>query len=169
MILCAGFFYVRYAVSCRDLEEMMAERGVIVDHATLNRRVVKYSPLLAAKAQNRKTATGRSWRVDETCIKVKGRWSHPCRAIDRDGNPLVFRLSQHRDEAAATAFFARTVCNNGWPDKVVIDRSSANLAGIETARMIRKGQSGIDGKTAFHNFAALAGRFCPERATYSDS
>jgi putative transposase len=70
VILYAVFFYVRYSVSYRDLEEIMAERGVKVDHATLNRWVVKYSPMIAKSAQQRKLATklatGQSWRMDET-------------------------------------------------------------------------------------------------------
>jgi hypothetical protein len=73
VIVHAVFFYVRYAVSYRDLEEILAERGVEVDHATLNRWVVKYSPLIAANAQAKKRPTGSSWRMDETYIKVKGK------------------------------------------------------------------------------------------------
>ena len=72
VILYAVFFYVRYSVSYRDLEEIMAERGVDVDHATLNRWVVKYAPLIADAAQQGKLATARSWRMDETYIRVKG-------------------------------------------------------------------------------------------------
>ncbi len=68
VILHAVFFYVRYAVSYRDLEEIMAERGVVVDHATLNRWVVKFSPLISASAQARKRTTANSWRMDETYI-----------------------------------------------------------------------------------------------------
>ena len=75
VILYAVFFYVRYGVSYRDLEEIMAERGVLVDHATLNRWVVRYSPLIAAKAKKRKQSVARSWRMDETYIKVKGQWT----------------------------------------------------------------------------------------------
>jgi putative transposase len=70
VIVHALFFYVRYAVSYRDLEEILAERGVAVDHATLNRWVVKYSPLIAANAQARTRPTSVSWRMDETYIKV---------------------------------------------------------------------------------------------------
>jgi putative transposase len=131
VILYAVYFYVRYAVSYRDLEEIMAERGVSVDHATLNRWVVKYSPLIADEAHRRKSPTNRSWRMDETYIKVKGRWTYLYRAVDKHGKTLDFMLSERRDEAAASAFFARTVKNNGWPDKVVIDKSGANLAGLQ--------------------------------------
>lgn len=72
VILYAVFFYVRYAVSYRDLEKIMAERGVRIDHATLNRWVVKYSPDLARITRIRKQSTARFWRMDETYIKVKG-------------------------------------------------------------------------------------------------
>ncbi|ANP91686.1 IS6 family transposase [Rhizobium leguminosarum] len=131
VILYAVFFYVRYAVSYRDLEEIMAERGVTVDHATLNRWVVKYSPLIACQAQRRKSATSSSWRMDETSIQVKGKWTYFYRAVDKFGKTLDFMLSEHRDEAAASAFFARTIKTNGLPEKVVIDKSGANLAGLQ--------------------------------------
>ena len=81
VILYAVFFYVRYAVSYRDLEEI----GVEVDHATLNRWVVKYAPLIAATAQARKRPTAVSWRMDETYIKVKGKWTYYYRAVDKTG------------------------------------------------------------------------------------
>lgn len=131
VILYAVFFYVRYAVSYRDLEEIMVERGVNVDYATLNRWVVKYSPEIAKAAQIKKCPTGQSWRMDETYIKVKGKWTYYYRAIDKFGKTLDFMLSEHRDEAAATAFFTRAIGNNGFPDKVVIDKSGANLAGLQ--------------------------------------
>ena len=82
MILYTVFFYVRYAVSYRDLEEIMAERGVQVDHATLNLWVVKYSPDIAKPAQMRKQPTAGSWRMDETYIKAKGTWTYLYRTVD---------------------------------------------------------------------------------------
>ncbi|WP_429925322.1 IS6 family transposase (plasmid) [Agrobacterium vitis] len=136
VILYAVFFYVRYAVSYRDLEEIMAERGVNLDHATLNRWVVKYSPLIALQAKRRKSRPSGSWRMDETYIKVKGQWMYFYRAVDKYGKTLDFMLSERRDEAAATDFFARTIENNGWPEKVVIDKSGANLAGLQNMNML---------------------------------
>lgn len=107
VILYAVYFYVRFAVSYQDLEEIMAERGVDVDHATLNRWVEKYASIIAEQAYRRKTQAGRSWRMDETYVKVKGRWTYLYRAIDKCGKTLDFMLSERRDEAAATAFFAK--------------------------------------------------------------
>jgi len=74
IILYAVFFYVRYGVSYRVLEEIMAERGVKVDHATLNRWGIDYSPLIVAEAKKRKRPVTSSWRIDETYVKVKGQW-----------------------------------------------------------------------------------------------
>ena len=136
VILFAVFFYLRYPVSYHDLEEIMQERGVDVDHATLNRWVIDYSPLVAEEAQKRKGSTSRSWRVDETYLKVKGRWVYQYRAVDKFGKTLDFMLSERRDEAVATAFFKQTTENNGVPEKVVIDKSGANLAGLENINLL---------------------------------
>jgi putative transposase len=77
----ANFFYVRYGVSYRDFEEIIEERGVNVDHATLTRWVIRYAPTIAAKAHSQKRNTNRSWRMDETYIKVKGKWVYLYRAV----------------------------------------------------------------------------------------
>ena len=138
VILHAVFFYLRYAVSYRDLEEIMAERGVKVDHATLNRWVVKFAPLIAARAQARKRPTATSWRMDETYIKVKGKWTYLYRAVDRDGQTLDFLLSERRDLSAARRFFKRAIGTNGVPDRIVIDMSGANLAGLQAVNVILK-------------------------------
>ncbi|WP_027159813.1 IS6 family transposase [Methylobacter luteus] len=136
VILYAVFFYVRYAVSYRDLEEILAERGVKVDHATLNRWVVNYSPALALKAKNRKRAIATSWRMDESYIKVKGQWVYLYRAVDKFGDTIDFMLSERRDEAAATKFFKQAIDANGLPVKVVMDKSGANQAGLENINFL---------------------------------
>ena len=138
VILFAVFFYLRYGVSYRDLEEIMAERGVGIDHATLNRWVVRFSPLIAANAQARKRKTAVSWRTDETYIKVRGKWTYLYRAVDRDGQTLDFMLSERRDTAAARRFFKRAVSTNGVPDRIAIDKSGANLAGLQSLNVILK-------------------------------
>jgi putative transposase len=114
----------------------MAERGVAVDHATLNRWVVKFSPLIAANAQARKRATANSWGMDETYIKVKRKLAYLYRAVDRVGQTLDFMLSERHDLSAARRFFKQAIGTNGVPDRVVIDRSSANLAGLQRVNVI---------------------------------
>ena len=136
VILFAVHFYLRYPVSYQDLEEIMQERGVDVDHTTLNRWVIEYAPLIAEEAQRRKAPTSRSWRMDETYVKVKGRWVYLYRAVDKFGKTLDFMLSEQRDEAAAEAFFKQAVGNNGVPEKVVIDKSGANQAGLLNVNLI---------------------------------
>ncbi|MGX9353482.1 IS6 family transposase (plasmid) [Shimia sp. W99] len=130
VILHAMYFYLRYGVSYRDLEEILAERGVVVDHATLNRWVIKYSPLIALKAHAAKRKTNRSWRMDETYVRVKGVWKYLYRAVDKYGNTLDFMLSERRNTAAAKKFFANALASNGIPEKIVIDKSGTNKAGI---------------------------------------
>lgn len=88
VILFAVFFYVRSKVSYRDLEEILAERGVTLDHATLNRWVTKYSPLIAEKARRKKAPTDRSWKMDEAYIQAKEEWVYLYRAVDKHGKTL---------------------------------------------------------------------------------
>ena len=138
IILHAIYFYLRYSVSLRDLGEILAERGVIVDHATLNRWVVKFAPLVAIEAHKRKKASAVSWRMDETYIKVRGKWMYLYRAVDRDGKTLDFMLSERRNTAAATLFFAKALASSGIPLRIVIDKSGANGAGIKEVNKILK-------------------------------
>lgn len=138
VILHAVFFYVRYAVSYRDPDEILAERGVRVDYASLNRWVVKYTPLIATRAQAKKRSPANSWRMDETYIKFKGRWIYLYRAADRHGQTLDFTLSERRDLPAARWFFERAIGTNGMPDKVVIDKIEANLTGLREVNVILK-------------------------------
>ncbi|NVO57934.1 IS6 family transposase [Rhodobacteraceae bacterium B1Z28] len=139
VILHAVFFYLRYGVSDRDLEEIMAERGVDLDHATLNRWVSRYAGLVADAARYRKRPTNRSWRMDETYVKVKGEWVYLYRAIDKNGKTLDFMLPKRRNKAAATKFFARALEVNGLPRKIVIDKSGATTAGIKAINKMLKG------------------------------
>ncbi len=100
--------------------------------------MVKFAPLIADRAQARKRTTAKSWRIDETYIKVKGRWTYLYRAVDRDGQTLDLMLSERRDLAAARRFFKRAIGINGVPDRVVIDKSGANLAGLQAVNVILK-------------------------------
>ena len=85
LLFAVIFCVCAYDASHLDMEEIKAERSVEIDHATLNRWVVKFSPLIAAKAQSRKKPTAPSWRMDETCIQVRGKWAYLYGAVDRNG------------------------------------------------------------------------------------
>jgi transposase-like protein len=100
VILWGIRWYVAYPISYRQLEEMMEERGVEVDHSTLNRWVVKYVPLLDQQFRTRKCLVGSSWRLDETYVKVKGSWKYLYRALDKTGATVDFLLTARRDRKA---------------------------------------------------------------------
>jgi len=130
IILVCVRWYVAYPLSLRHLEEMMAERGVVVDHSTIHRWAIKMLPVLAAVCRQRKRPVGRSWRMDETYVKVGGQWKYLFRAVDRDGDTVDFLLRAKRDHAAARAFFERAIDLHGVPEKITIDKSGANTAAI---------------------------------------
>jgi transposase-like protein len=125
-------YYLAYKLSYREIEEMQLERGVVVDHATINRWVIKFAPLLEHRARRRKKPVSDSWRMDETYIKVKGKWVYYYRAVDKFGNVIDYYLSPKRDEAAAKAFLNKAISQNGLPSKVVIDGSKSNYAAIDS-------------------------------------
>src|SRR3954453_14518790 len=108
VLLCVRW-YLRYSLSYRDLEEIMAERGLSVDHTTIYRWVQRYAPILEKKCRAKLRPTNDSWRADETYIKVKGQWMYLYRAVDSDSNTVEFMLSQSRDGQAAKRFFRRAL------------------------------------------------------------
>jgi putative transposase len=129
MLTCVRW-YVAYPLSLRHIEEMMAERGVFVDHATVHRWSLKILPVLAKAFRSRKRSVGTSWRMDETYIKVRGRWKYLYRAVDRNGDTIDFLLTARRDEAAARRFLERAIDLHGRPETITIDKSGANTAAI---------------------------------------
>jgi putative transposase len=131
IILTAVRWYVAYPLSTRHVEELMCERGVHVDHSTVNRWVIKYSPPLEAAFHRRKRPVRVSWRMDETYIKVKGAWCYLYRAVDKHGQTIDFLLTQQRDEQAAKKFLTKAIRRHGGaPEKITIDGSVANEAAI---------------------------------------
>ena len=131
VILMAIRWYVAYALSYRDIEELMAERGLEVDHSTVNRWVIRYSPELEDVFRKNKKPVGTSWRMDETYVKVQGEWMYQYRAVDKEGRTVDFLFSKQRDRKAAKKFFLQSISTNGRPEKVNIDKSGANKAGLE--------------------------------------
>jgi putative transposase len=138
VILVCVRWYVAYSLSLRNLEEMMAERGVDVDHSTVHRWVTKLVPLLEKASRRHKRPVGKSWRMDETYIKVSGQWKYLYRAVDKAGNTVDFLLRARRDKVAARRFFERAIASNGEPETVTIDRSGANLAALDALNAERE-------------------------------
>jgi transposase-like protein len=127
IILLNVRWYCRYSLSYRDLEEMMSERGVEVDHSTMNRWVLKYAPELDRRIRPYLNLTNDSWRGDETYIEVKGAWKYLYRAVDSEGNTLDFRLSAKRDGKAAERFFRKVLQaqHTQTPRVVNVDQNAA--------------------------------------------
>ena len=124
-------YYLAYKLSYREIEEIQRERGVNIDHATINRWVIKFAPVLEHKARLKKKRVSDSWRMDETYVKVKGEWLYYYRAVDKFGDVIDYYLSPNRDEAAAKAFLNKAIAQHGLPEKVVIDGSKSNYAALD--------------------------------------
>jgi putative transposase len=131
IILTCVRWYVAYPLSLRHVEELMQERGVSVDHATVNRWVIKYSPPLEEAFHRRKRPVWVSWRMDETYIRVKGEWRYLYRAVDKHGQTIDFLLTEHRDTAATLRFLKHAIRRHGVPETITIDGSEANEAAIK--------------------------------------
>jgi putative transposase len=108
---------------------MLQERGVSVDHSTVNRWVVKYSPQLE-EAFHRKRSVWLSWRLDETSLRVKGEWKYLYRAVDKTGQTIDFLLTEQRDEHSAQGFLSKAIRRYGIRAKITIDGSEAHAAAI---------------------------------------
>jgi putative transposase len=130
-ILMGVRWYVAYPLSYRHVEELMEERGVPVDHATIQRWVVKYSAQLEEAFHRRKRPVGHSWRMDETYIRVKGQWRYLYRAVDKSGQTIDFLLTEHRDTEAALRFLTQAIRRHGVPEMIIIDGGEANEAAIK--------------------------------------
>ncbi|MBD1869025.1 IS6 family transposase [Cyanobacteria bacterium FACHB-471] len=136
IILLNVRWYCRYALSYRDLEEMMQERGVEVDHSTINRWVLKYAPELDKRIRPHLKPTNDSGRVDETYIEIKGVWKYLYRAVDSEGNTLDFMLSAKRDGKAAVRFFRKVLKaqHTQTPRVINVDKNAAYPGAMETLK-----------------------------------
>ncbi len=126
LIIQSVRWYITYKLSYRDVCEMMAERGVTVVHTTVMRWVQHYVPVFEKRWMKYARPTGSSWRVDETYIKVKGKWTYLYRAVDKQGRTVDFLLSEKRDMAAAKRFFIKAIQNNEAPAKITLDGYEAS-------------------------------------------
>src|ERR1700688_817685 len=120
ILLCVRW-YLRFGLSFRNLEEMMAERNLSVDHVTIWRWVQSYAPDLNRRCRPELRPTNRSWRVDETYLRVAGKWTYLYRAVDSTGATIDFLLSTRRDAGAAKRFFQKALRSLGHPRPRVIN------------------------------------------------
>jgi putative transposase len=132
IIITCVRWYLAYPLSYRNLKEMMAERGAQIDHSNIYRWVQKFTPKLeAAFRKEKKRSVGKSWRMDETYIKINGQWKYLYRAVDKEGQTVDFLLTIYRDKKAALRFFKKAIRQHGLPEKMTIDKSGANTAALD--------------------------------------
>ena len=120
-ILIAVGWYLRFSLSYRDVEELLLDRGLPADHVTVWGWVQRYAPELERRLRSHLKPTNKSWRVDETYIRVKGKWTYLYRAFDSAGASIDFLLSARRDSAAAKRFFQKALCASHHPTPRVIN------------------------------------------------
>ena len=137
IILMAVRWYVAYPLSYRNIEDLIAERGVKVDHATVNRWVIHYSPQLEMEFRRKyKKQTNTSWRMDETYLKIKGKDVYLYRAVDKFGKTIDFMVSEKRDQKAVIRFFKKSIGQHGLPEKITMDKSGSNKAGADYINLL---------------------------------
>ena len=126
-------WYLRYALSYRDLEEMMHERGLSLDHSTIYRWVQAYAPELEKRIRPHLRPTNDSYRVDETYVKIKGEWKYLYRAVDSTGQTIAFMLSAKRDARAAKRFFRKMLkaASHSSPRVINVDQNPAYPPAVE--------------------------------------
>ena len=134
ILLCVRW-YLAYPLSYRNIEEMMLERGIKVDHATINRWVIHYSPQLEQLHRTNKPSTGLSMKMDETYIKVKGAWYYLYRAVDKEGHTIDFLFRKNRNKAAARAFTTRHLVRQANLTKSPSTKAAPTLQPFKTSIM----------------------------------
>lgn len=135
ILLCVRW-YLRYSLTYRDLTEMMEERGLKMAHTTIMRWVHEYSPELDKRTRPYLKATGDSWKVDESYVKIKGKWNYLYRAVDKEGSTIDFYLSVHRDQLAAARFFKKALDANHTtiPRVINVDKNASYPPAVDSAK-----------------------------------
>ena len=134
----ALYYYFRFALSFREVTELMKSRGIEVHHTSIYRWVIKFAPILEKRFRKHKRPISISWRMDETYIKVKGVYKYLYRAVDKHGQTVDFLLRTKRDSKAANAFFKRSIKSSGAPKTVVIDGSYTNLGSLKRINKLQR-------------------------------
>lgn len=122
----------RFSLSYQELEEMMMIRGAEMDHSTLQRWAKRFVCLIDKRVRRRKKSVNGSWRMDETYIKLNGKWIYLYRAVDKYGDTVDFLLRARRDTVAAKAFFRKAFKESGRPEKITVDKSGSNKAALDS-------------------------------------
>ncbi len=124
-------WYLRYGLSFRDVEELLVERGIEVDHVTIHRWVQRFTPLLIDAARPCRRPVGSRWFVDETYVKVAGKWRYVYRSVDEHGQVIDVFVSPRRNIKAARRFSTAVLASHGEPDEVITDLAQALETAIE--------------------------------------
>jgi transposase-like protein len=131
VVLLAVRWYLRYGLSYRDVEELLAERGIEVDHATIYRWVQRFTPLVVEAARPCRHSVGDSWFVDETYVKVAGVWRYVYRAVDQHGQVIDVYVSKRRNVPAATRFFETLLAGRERPREITTDLAAPLLRVVD--------------------------------------
>ncbi len=148
LIIQAIRWYITYKLSYRDVCSLMAERGVTVVHTTVMRWVQRYVPVFEKQWKKYARPVGSSWRVDETYIRVRGRWTYLYRAVDKQGQTVDFLLSEKRDIAAAKRFFIKAIGNNEAPAKITLDGYKASHQAVAELKAEGLLSAGVEVRTS---------------------
>ena len=148
LITQAVRWYITYKLSYRDVCSLMAERGVTVVHTTVMRWVIHYVPVFEKRWKKYARPTGSSWRVDETYIRVRGRWTYLYRAVDKQSQTVDFLLSEHRDIAAAKCFFIKAIGSNDAPEKITLDGYQASHQAVVELKAEGVLSAGVEVRTS---------------------
>ena len=171
IIIWAVRWYCQFALSYRDLVIMAKERGIDIAHTTMMRWVHTYAPLLKKRLKKFLKASNDSWRVDETYIKVKGKWNYLYRAVDSEGNTLDWMLSKKRNKEAAEEFFKQTLANDHCtsPRVAGVDKNAAYppaFEAIKKSELISK-EADLRQVKYLNNIIEQDHRFSKKRICYS--